>query len=270
MVLLRRFVFIFIFFALLTACGGKRELIVPDPSLPASEHIKDDTNDPWEGFNRAMFATNLTLDRWVLKPLAKGYRYVPRFARSGIRGFLQNLASPIVFFNDFLQGEIKRAHVTLARFAINSTLGLFGLIDVAKYMGLERHTEDFGQTLGVYGVGEGPYFYLPIIGARPPRDFVGVFVDSSFRQPARTYYATPPGVYIVDNSILDSVLKFTILGIDSRANNLEVIDEIERSSVDFYVSVRSLYRQNRAAAIKNGVLDIDDLPDLDDDFDFDE
>lgn len=225
------------------ACSGGRDVSAP---------LIDD-NDPLEGFNRSMFSVNMTLDKYVVKPVAKGYLFVPQPARTGLRNFLNNLASPITLANDLLQGEASRAGTTTARLGINTTLGVLGLFDVAKRFGLERHEEDFGQTLGVYGVGEGPYLFFPLLGPRPPRDFAGMFVDSVF----------DPMTYIADDNLTGTLIRYTLDGIDLRAANLTVLDEIERSSVDFYASVRSLYRQNRASAINNGATNLDELPDLD-------
>ena len=214
----------------------------------------DETNDPIEGFNRQMFAVNMTLDRYVLRPVAKGYLYVPEPARISVRNFLDNLSSPVTLANDSLQGEWARASVTSARLVINSTLGVLGFFDPASRWGFEKHSEDFGQTLGSYGVGAGPYIYLPILGPSPPRDFFGFGVDS----------AIDPITHIFDDEPEKAVGVFVVKGIDSRATNMNIIDEIERTSVDYYASVRSLYRQNRESEIANGETNLDALPDIDD------
>jgi phospholipid-binding lipoprotein MlaA len=221
----------------------------------------DETNDPIEGFNRQMFAVNMTLDRYVLKPVATGYLYVPEPARVSVRNFLDNLSSPVTLANDALQGEWARASVTSARLVINTTVGLFGFFDPAARWGFAQHQEDFGQTLGSYGVGAGPYVYLPILGPSPPRDFLGFAVDS----------AIDPVSHIFDDEPEKAVGVYMVKGIDSRATNMNIIDEIERTSVDYYASVRSLYRQNRKSRIANGETNLDELPDIDDlDDDFDD
>ncbi len=211
-------------------------------------------NDPYEGFNRQMFVFNMSLDRNVLKPVARGYLSVPVPVRNSVRNLRNNLISPVTLSNDAIQGSWSRAGITASRLVINSTIGILGLFDPATALGLPRHTEDFGQTLGVYGVSEGMYIYLPLLGPAPPRDMGGLIIDTAFN----------PITYMGDNRLEGSVLSFSVGGVDARANSLGVIDEIERSSVDFYASVRSLYRQNRKSEIANGDTDLDDLPDLGD------
>ena len=226
----------------LTACAPNQA------DLPAYA----DDNDPYEGFNRQMFAVNMSIDRNILKPVAKGYLTVPQPVRASIRNFRNNLISPITFTNDTLQGSMSRAGVSASRLLINTTLGVLGLFDPATAMGLPRHTEDFSQTLAVYGVPEGVYMYVPLLGPGPPRDLVGLIVDTG----------SNPITYMGDNEFEGALVSFSVGGVDARANNLGVIDEIERSSVDFYASVRSLYRQNRKSEIDNGETSLDELPDL--------
>lgn len=242
-----RFIMIMGIALTVSACGGRGDLSL------------DMANDPYEGFNRQMFAVNMTLDRYVLKPVAKGYDYVPSPARRGVRNIISNLAEPISFANNSLQGEWLRAGKSATRFMVNSTIGLLGLFDVASSIGLKRPTEDFGQTLARYGVSEGPYLYLPVIGPAPPRDLAGMVVDWAFDPVTYSDDATSTAVsiYVVD-------------GIDFRTENLGVLDEIERSSIDFYASIRSLYRQNRKSEIANGITSLDDLPDLPDMDEFDD
>ena len=237
-------IFPVLFSLALSACGG---------SIDKSGSL-DNANDPFEGFNRTMFSVNMTLDDYVLEPVAKGYLIVPEPVRISLRRFLDNLSSPVILANDALQGEWARARNTASRLGINTTLGLFGFFDPASRYGFEPHSEDFGQTLGAYGAGEGPYVYLPILGPSPPRDLFGTVVDTAF----------DPVTHILDDGISGPVLVFAFKGIDSRATNMGLIDEIERSSVDYYASVRSLYRQNRTSEIANGKTNFDDLPDIDD------
>jgi phospholipid-binding lipoprotein MlaA len=194
-------------------------------------------NDPLEPLNRKIFTFNQAIDRAVLKPIAKGYvRVIPRPGRMGIRNLLINLHEPVVLTNNLLQGEFKRAGTTLGRFIVNSTIGLAGVMDIASRHDLPRQTGDFGQTLYVWGVREGPYLMLPIFGPSSPRDGLGTGADI-FLDPYRT------------------VLTFsrTVLGgVDERSRNIDSLDEIQREAVDFYASYRSLYRQNRAAQLRNG------------------
>ncbi len=235
-----------------------------------SIYAEDDLNDPFENANRFFFKVNNTLDRYFLRPIAIAYRtVVPKPFQKVARNLINNLGSPVIFANDLLQLEFKRASVTLGRFAINSTFGFLGAADVASALGLKRHNEDFGQTLGVYGVPEGPYLYLPFIGPSPPRDLVGGIVDVLMDP------TTWLGGDIIENDTLgvdwNSVgIRFGFNIIDFRAQSIEQLDELERSSIDFYATIRSLYRQSRDGAIRNGRIDFNDLPqidDLDDDFD---
>jgi len=231
-------------------------------SVPAAaQNNEDTTNDPFEEVNRVFFEIHNGIDKLILIPVARVYRFVvPEPGRQGIRNFLRNLNSPVIFANDLLQGEPERAGTTLARFGINSTLGVGGLFDPATSMGFERHYEDFGQTLGVHGVSEGPYIFLPLFGPSPPRDLVGRVVDT----------AMDPITWVGGDDFQYFKYGRTALRVlDLREQNLETLDEIERTSIDYYAAVRSLYRQSRDGAIRNGDFDFEDLPDLGDDFDDD-
>ncbi|MBT5158084.1 MAG: VacJ family lipoprotein [Rhodobiaceae bacterium] len=210
--------------------------------------------DPYESFNRKMFAVEQTLDAYVLEPVAKGYLYVPQPVRRSFRNFLNNLISPVTLANDLFQGEMARASTTALRLGINTVVGIGGLFDPATRLGLERHEEDFGQTLATYGVKPGPYLYIPLLGPSPPRDLFGWGFDWLF----------DPVTYTGSDSLTGPIVRYTLDGVDARAANMGIIDEIERSSIDFYATVRSLYRQNRESEINNGVTNIDDLPDIDD------
>lgn len=211
-------------------------------------------NDPNEKQNRAMFKTNQWLDRNVVYPSAVAYAaVVPPKARDRVHDFLMNLDLPLTFVNDVLQAEPDRAGDSFQRFVINSTIGVGGLWDVASKVGIPNHSEDFGQTLAVWGVPDGAYLMLPMFGPSNPRDATGIVVDffidpfthvrmkqHIWWQAARTY-----GSYL-----------------DLRARNLNTLTGIERGSVDYYASVRSLYRQSRKDAIANGRADVKDLPDF--------
>jgi phospholipid-binding lipoprotein MlaA len=198
---------------------------------------------------------NQVLDDVLLRPVSVAYRAVlPEFARDGVRNFMNNLNAPVIFTNDLLQGEGDRAGDTLLRFGINSTIGIGGLIDVAKEVGYPYHDEDFGQTLAVWGVDEGPYLYLLLMGPSNARDFTGFVVDRGF----------DPLTYVNwgDDDLEYVPIARTVLNvIDLRSRNIETLDDIERSSVDYYASIRSLYRQSRADAIRNGAPS-EDLPDF--------
>ena len=155
-------------------------------------HAQEDENDPLEPMNRVFFSINLFFDELLLEPFAIMYRGItPQFFRDAVNNFLDNLNTPVVLANDILQGEPYRAERTLGRFMLNTIMGLGGLIDVGGLVGMpERHSEDFGQTLAVYGVGEGPYLVLPLLGPSNPRDAFGFVVDFAFDP--LTYVAPRP------------------------------------------------------------------------------
>lgn len=204
-----------------------------------------ETGDPLEPLNRAIFQFNEVADKVVLRPVAVGYRtVVPKGVRIGIRNFLNHLRSPITILNALLQGEGVQARDTFGRFLTNTILGLGGLIDVASDAGIPQHYEDFGQTLAVWGVEPGPYLMLPLLGPANFRDGFGYAVDGAI---------DPAGIYIRDEYGLEGVgVRYTLNAVDWRANNLKTIDELRNSSLDFYATVRSAYRQRRAHAVRNG------------------
>ena len=215
----------------LSACS------TPSPSALAN-------NDPYEATNREIFDFNRRLDSWTLRPAAERYNnYVPGQIREAVHNTLTNLDLPVTFANDVLQGEPKRAGQTLSRFTVNSTLGVGGLFDVASRFGIPEHSEDFGQTLAVWGVNEGPYLVLPLLGPAPPRDAAGLAVDVFF----------DPTIYIPIKLHLWWALGREYLTLlDLRARNMETLDDIERNSLDFYAATRNLYRQYRGSEIRNG------------------
>jgi phospholipid-binding lipoprotein MlaA len=206
-------------------------------------------NDPWEPTNRAVFDFDIKLDHAVARPAAKFYvSAVPEPARDGIHNALTNLNAPVVLVNDVLQGDGDKAGQTLGRFLINSTVGLAGLIDVGAKVGIPGHDNDFGITMGKGGAAEGSYLVLPLVGPKPPRDLVGTGVDIAF----------DPLTYMSWNdSTLYAMIRGGLTILDDRAANIDAVDAIERSSIDFYASTRSLYRQNRAAQINGGKADAD-------------
>jgi phospholipid-binding lipoprotein MlaA len=199
-------------------------------------------NDPFEPGNREVFALSMALDKVTAQPAARFYRAaVPQPARQGVRNALTNLNAPIVLANDVLQGEGEKAVNTFGRFMINSTIGLAGLLDVATDMGIPGHDNDFGITLGKGGVHEGSYLVLPFIGPKPPRDLLGTGVDTAF----------DPLTYMTwNNSTLYMMIKGGLSIMDKREATLDTVESIERTSIDFYATTRSLYRQNRNAQIK--------------------
>jgi phospholipid-binding lipoprotein MlaA len=219
----------------------------------ASSRATSDAGDPFEGMNRAFFAFNQGLDHAVLRPVAKGYvAILPQPARNGIHNALSNFFLPITFANDLLQGEVGRGAQTVARFAINSTIGVGGLVDVANRWGISPHTEDFGQTLAVWGLQDGPYLVLPILGPSGVRDAVGDVTDI-FLHPLPYTDLREKGWWMAGILTVDEV--------DLRSRNLDLIDQIEQGSADPYSAVRSIYRQSRDNEIRNGE-PTEDLPEF--------
>lgn len=209
-------------------------------------------NDPYEQTNRDIFAFNMEMDKAVALPVAKFYvRTVPEPARDGVHNFITNLNEPVVFANDVLQGDGHWAIQSLGRFTINSTIGIGGLVDAAAKMGIPNHDNDFGITLGRWGVGEGPFLMLPLIGPAPPRDLTGKIVDI-FLDPL-TYVSFRSKIYYDMGLGLLSV-------IDLRAQNIDTLASIERTSVDYYATTRNLYLQYRKAAVNRGKPDVENLP----------
>ena len=181
----------------------------------------------------------------LLRPAATLYRgLTPPPIQEIVHNFLNNLKTPVVLLNDLLQGEGERAGDTLARFAINTTVGILGFGDPATDMGFARHGEDFGQTLGAWGAGEGPYLVLPVFGPSNPRDLVGKVVDV-MTDPVWHYAQNTDKEYIPNQ-------RFAAEMIDFRARNMEEIDDLEKTSLDYYAAVRTLYREVRSDEIRNG------------------
>jgi len=218
---------------------------------------EDDANDPLEPLNRAIFAFNDVVYDALLGPLADAYNLLPVEIRTIIGSILSNLRAPIVLMNDILQGEAERAVDTFARFAINSTFGFAGMADVAASAGFESHGEDFGQTMAVWGVGEGFYLVLPLLGPSNPRDAIGKFGVDRYVDPFSNY---------LDNTGRDEweYARTGTSAIDEFSQVRSELDNIKRTSIDYYAAVRSLYRQRRAAEISNGDdLALPPIPDFD-------
>ena len=207
----------------------------------ADQQFENGENDPFEELNRYFFEVHKFVDGLVLEPIALLYNnVVPEFGRDRVRNVLRNAKTPVVLANDLFQGEFGRAGTTITRFGINTTAGVGGLFDPATDWGHERHSEDFGQTLGVYGVGEGPYFFMPVFGPMPPRDATGRVVDTLLN----------PLTWVGGDAADTAQLSMTVAeGIDLRARNIETLDELERTSIDLYAAIRSLYRQSRDGAM---------------------
>lgn len=242
----------------------------PAPATPGTDTDADesgpgddlDTNDPLESVNRVVFNFNQLFLDYFMGPLTDAYRWVlPDAVERVVGNALDNVGSPVTLANDILQAEPGRAFDTTARLVINSTAGIGGLFDVAEKMGIERHEEDFGQTLGVWGVGEGFYLVLPLLGPSNPRDAFGKHIVDSFIDPLSIY---------LDNDDRDAI-RFGLMGLKALDAYRRVADDLEKvrkTSIDYYGALRSLYRQRRASDIRNdsGV----HVPDVDFDIDYDD
>lgn len=216
--------------------------------------------DPYEDFNRQMFAFNEALDQAVLEPLAYGYRTVTNEpVREGVGNFTKNLGEPLTFVNHLLQGKLPDAGATLGRFVVNTTIGGAGVFDPASTFGMQRTTEDFGQTLGVWGVESGPFVVLPFLGPTNTRDIIGRGGDAALN---------PLNYPEFEN---DDAIRLGILalgGINAREDGIEAFDEL-RAQVDPYTTLRRLYGRTRAADIGIPYNEPNGAPELtDDELDF--
>ena len=223
--------------------GSDDQLILSKKEEP--KKIKD----CFEKLNRVTFSFNQGLDKAIIKPIAKGYRNLPDPIQKGTKNAVNNLSNLITIPNNVLQGDVKLAIINTGRLVVNTTVGLLGTIDVANKMGFPKYIkEDYGQTLGTWGVGPGCYVVLPVLGPSTLRDTAGSFANVMGGDP--WYNASVHG----NNEFLSEGLFITskaISGIDFRADNLESFDNLEINSIDFYASVRSLYLQDRENKIEN-------------------
>ena len=235
--------------ALVSGCAT-----APDPSDREAYAEFQATNDPLEPLNRGVFEVNRGLDALILRPAAGFYRFLtPPPIQEAVSNFLRNLRSPIVLANDLMQGEWERAQTTVVRFAINTTAGIGGLGDPATGWGWPGHSEDFGQTLATWGIPEGPFLMLPVIGPSNPRDAVGLAVDNLLLDPIAWY------ARYHDEFAGYAYARTAATLIDFRAQNIEALDDLERNSLDFYAALRSLYRQVRASEIEQGQRSMEDV-----------
>lgn len=222
------------------------------PSAPGAAPAgaaEESFNDPFEDTNRAIFGFNQAVDRTVLVPVAKTYRTVlPPPMRQSLHDFLQNLNGPVIFVHDLLQGEFGLAGNTLGRLAINTTIGVGGMFDVATRVGIPHHSNDLGITLATWGFDEGPYIVIPVLGPSNPRDLVGQIGDS----------VADPGNQVASqyNKLYASLARGVASGIDVRSRNIESLADIERTALDYYATIRSLYRQRRAAQLRHEKSDL--------------
>jgi phospholipid-binding lipoprotein MlaA len=201
-------------------------------------------NDPYEAMNRDTLLLNGKVDRYFVVPTVAAYFIlVPEPGRKGVHNFLGNLSLPTIFVNDLLQGETRRAGQSLGRLVINSTLGLGGFLDPASKMGIPGHGEDMGQTFAVWGANDGPYLVLPFFGPSSPRDAAGL-VGDVLMDPTNQIHFKQHLWWAAGREY------FTLL--DLKGQTYQTVQGIQRSSVDYYASLRSFYRQYRAEQIRNG------------------
>ncbi|MCL2469468.1 MAG: VacJ family lipoprotein [Alphaproteobacteria bacterium] len=225
---------------LLSACAST-------PRSYAEQRLAAENNDPLEPMNRVIFNVNDFLDRLLLRPLAELYRAtVPPPIRTRVAAIIKNMGEPVIMANNILQGRMHDAGITFSRFVVNTTIGLGGMFEVANAkQGLPRQTGDFGQTLSVWGFGEGPYLVLPLVGPSTVRDAVGIAADTM----------ASPWQYIVagqgGTTIRRAYFTATTIApaLSKRESALEELDVLRAGSLDFYAQVRSMYRQYRAGQL---------------------
>tara|TARA_B100001057_G_C22775148_1_gene921283 strand:- start:381 stop:1136 length:756 start_codon:yes stop_codon:yes gene_type:complete len=219
-----------------------------DGELQISNKTKP-VKDCFEPLNRATFAFNQGLDKALFKPIAKSYRNLPPSFRKGTKNVINNLSSLITIPNNILQGELKIAVINTGRLVVNTTIGVLGIVDVAENMGFPVYEkEDYGQTFGKWGIGPGCYIVLPVLGPSTIRDTAGSFVNVLGGDPWYNASINGNNEYLNENIFLASKV---LSGVEFRANNLESFDNLEKNSMDFYASLKSLYIQDRQLKIDN-------------------
>ena len=249
------FVSFFISFSSIAGTDGENTM---------SKSSNGETKDCFEGLNRGIFAFNQVLDNVIIEPVAKGYRYLPSPIREGTSNALSNLSLVVTIPNNILQGDMSLAGKNSARFVVNSTLGILGIFDPASKMGLNDYEkEDWGQTFAKWGVGEGCYLVLPILGPSTLRDATASLINYSGGNAWYNITVDEDTRYVSD---FDYYASRGLNGVDFRAKNIESFNNLEKNSIDFYASVKSLYLQDR----KRRILNSDEIIDTMDDSDWEE
>ena len=239
--LITLFSIFFISFNAIAASDG--ELVLSENEKPKK------TKDCFEKLNKVTFSFNQGLDKAIITPVAKGYRKLPNPIQKGTRNAVKNLSTLITIPNNVLQGDVKTAMINTGRLVVNTTIGLLGVIDVANKMGFPKYVkEDYGQTLGAWGIGPGCYLVLPVLGPSTLRDTAGSFANVLGGDPWYNASVQGNNEFLNENVFLTSK---ALSGIQFRANNIESIANLEKNSVDFYASVKSLYLQDRENKIEN-------------------
>jgi len=228
---------------------------------------KDTAKECFEGTSRAIFKFNLALDKAIFEPVAKGYRALPSPLRKGTGNVVDNLRSLLTISNNILQGDLKKAGNTTARFGINTTAGILGIFDPASKLGFkDQGKEDFGQTMGTWGAKSGCYFVLPILGPTTTRDAIGLVGNTILDPVYQITHNTEISNGVVGNGNYSEHNFYYYRGtgaVDFRAKNIESFDSLENNSIDLYASLKSLYLQNRNQKIANSNSTIDTQDDSD-------
>ena len=220
-----------------------------DGELVLKKNKPEKIKDCFEKLNRVTFAFNQGLDKAIVKPIAKGYRKLPNPVQRGTKNAVTNLSNLLTIPNNILQGDIKTAIINTGRLVVNTTVGLLGTVDVANKMGFPKYQkEDYGQTLGAWGVGPGCYIVLPVLGPSRIRDTAGSFANVLSGDPWYNVSIHGNNEFLSEGVYLTSK---ALNGIDFRSDNLESLDNLEKNSIDFYASLRSLYLQDRENKIDN-------------------
>jgi phospholipid-binding lipoprotein MlaA len=228
------------------------EAQIPDDEVQIPEDLREEQADPFEPVNRFFFGLNEVLDHLILEPAARVYHVaLPEPVRQGVSNAVRNLGSPVILANDILQGTRQGASDTIVRFMVNSVIVIGGLVDAAGYMGVQYHSEDFGQTLAVWGVGPGPYMVLPVFGPSNPRDAVGIVVDTALNPLTWILFDAP-----VEERFAPSAIELLV----GREAILEDYANLRKTSPDLYVSVRDIYGEKRQTEISNGDVTGETIP----------
>ena len=220
------------------------------------------TEECFEKTSRAIFKFNMVIDDIILEPLAKGYNKLPNPVKKGTSNFTSNIATLLSIPNNLLQGDINQLGHSLGSFAINTTVGIFGFLDPAEKIGLKAHKEDVGQTLGTYGIGPGCYFVLPILGPTTVRDSIGMIADT-FVDPFAQITLKEKEIFSSSGNPFDFYSVKATHALDFRADNITNFESLEKNSLDFYSSLKSVYLQDRENKIKNSIEDQDEWGNLD-------
>jgi phospholipid-binding lipoprotein MlaA len=220
------------------------------------------TEECFEGTSRAIFKFNMALDDVVLEPLAKGYNKLPSPIKKGASNFTSNIGTLLSIPNNILQGNFKELGNSIGSFAINSSVGLLGILNPAEKIGLKPHEEDVGQTLWSYGIGPGCYFVLPVLGPTTARDSIGMIADT-FVDPFAHVTLREKELFSTSGNVLDYYSIKATGAVDFRADNQANFESLEKNSIDLYSSLKSIYLQSRENKIKNSIEDEDEWGSLD-------